>query len=58
MTLGEEAREKLRAYMARTGLSIGQVGRLAGCAYQTMKQFASDCYPYDENSMARQVIMT
>lgn len=56
MTLGQEAREKVRAYRARTGLSIGQVGRLAGCGYQTMKQFAYDCYPYDENSMARQVI--
>ena len=56
MTLGDEAREKVRAYQARTGLSIGQVGRLAGFAHQTMKQFMAACYTYPENSMARQVM--
>lgn len=56
MTLGEEAREKVRAYQARTGLSIGQVGRLAGYAHQTMQQFVSACLPDPENSIARQVM--
>ncbi len=56
MSLGDDAREKVRAYQARTGLSIGQVGRLAGYANQTMKQFVAACYPHSENSMARQVM--
>jgi len=56
MTLGEEAREKVRAYQARTGLSVGQVGRLAGYAYQTLVQFMADCYPNPDNSIARQVM--
>ncbi len=55
MTLGEEAREKVRAYQARTGLSVGQVGRLAGFAHQTMMQFMADRYPNPDNSIARQI---
>jgi len=56
MTLGDEAREKVRAYQARTGLSVGQVGRLAGYAYQTLVQFMADCYPNPDNSIARQIM--
>lgn len=56
MTHGDEAREKVRAYRARTGLSIGQVGRLAGYAHQTMVQFVAARFPCSENSMARQVM--
>lgn len=56
MTLGEQARETVRAYQARTGLSPGQIGRLVGCAHQTMKQFMADCYPYPEEALARQIV--
>lgn len=47
-----QVREQVRAYQARTGLSTGQIGRLAGLAYQTMSQFMADCYPHDEEPLA------
>jgi len=53
---GAQARELVRAYQARTGLSIGQVGRIAGLAFQTMRQFMADCYPHPEESLAQQLI--
>lgn len=54
--IGDKAREVVRAYQARTGLSVGQVGRLAGCAHQTIRQFMADCYHYSEESLATQLI--
>lgn len=56
MTVAAQARETVRAYQARTGLSTGHVGRLAGVAFQTIKQFMADCYPHQEESLARQLI--
>ena len=56
MNTATQARELVRAYQARTGLSTGHVGRLAGVAFQTMKQFMTDCYPHQEESLARQLI--
>jgi len=54
--LGEQARELIRGYQSRTGLSHGQIGNLMGCAFQTMAQFMSDYYPHDEGPLARRVI--
>lgn len=54
--LGDRARELVAGYQARTGLSRGQVGALVGLAYQTMSQFASNCYPHDEDPIARRII--
>lgn len=56
MNVGQQAREMVRAYQTRTGLSTGQVGRLAGVAHQTVSQFMADCYPHQEESLARQLI--
>jgi DNA transposition AAA+ family ATPase len=51
--LGNRAREMVRGYSARTGLSFGQIGREAGLAYQTAHQFMADCYPHDEAKLAQ-----
>lgn len=47
-----QVREQVRAYQARTGLSTGQVGLLAGVAYQTMSQFMACYKPYDDDKVA------
>lgn len=54
-TLADETRQMVRAYQARTGISIGQIGRIAGCAFQTIKQFMAGCYPHPDESLARQI---
>lgn len=55
-TLAERAREMVRGYQARTGLSIGQIGRIASCAHQTITQFMADCYAHHEEPLARQLL--
>ena len=54
--LGDQARELIRGYQARTGLSTGQIGKLMGIAFQTMTQFMTDNYPHDEEPLARRII--
>jgi len=56
MSIGDEARELLRAYQARTGLSTGSIGALVGYAKQTMVQFASNCYPANEDPIACRLV--
>jgi DNA transposition AAA+ family ATPase len=52
---GDEARDLLRAYQARTGLSIGNIGALMGYAKQTLTQFAANCYPANEQPIALRI---
>jgi DNA transposition AAA+ family ATPase len=54
--LGDQAREKVLAYQSRTGLSTGQVASLAGYARQSVRQFMSGCYPYNEVPIAEQLM--
>src|SRR3990170_8190471 len=54
--LGDKARELITAYQVRTGLSCGQIGRLVGLSYQTGAQFMSNCYPHNEEPIARRFI--
>jgi DNA transposition AAA+ family ATPase len=53
---GDRAREMVRGYSARTGLSFGQIGRLIGVACQTMHQFVANCYPHDEDPLSKRLI--
>jgi len=53
--LGNEARELIRGYQNRTGLSTGQLAHFMGIAFQSAAQFATDNYPHNEEALAGRI---